>query len=190
MELAKLLESCRKGDELAWEMLIRQNQGRVFSIALSYTGDPEEARDLAQDIFVRVYRRLDSCREAERFIPWLIRIARNASVDHLRRRNARPPARDIPVEDAFFLVSNDPGPAEDLEKKSRRDLVVKAMQNITEINREVIVLKEMQGLALEEIAGMLGVPVGTIKSRSSRARIELARAVQDMLGPPGSEATA
>lgn len=190
MELAKLLASCRKGDELAWEMLIRQNQGRVYSIALSYVGDPEEARDLAQDIFVRVYRSLDSCRDAERFLPWLIRIARNAAVDHLRRRKARPPARDIPIEEAFYLVSNEAAPDENLEAGSRKQMILQAMQQLSDINREIIVLKDMQGLPLDEIAGMLSVPVGTIKSRSSRARIELARIIHAMIGPSGAEASA
>jgi RNA polymerase sigma-70 factor (ECF subfamily) len=69
MELTGILESCREGDELAWEMLVRQYQGRIFAIAMSYVSDRDEARDLAQDIFVRVYRNLDSCRDAERFLP-------------------------------------------------------------------------------------------------------------------------
>jgi RNA polymerase sigma-70 factor, ECF subfamily len=171
-------------------MLIRQNQGRVYSIALSYLGDREEARDLAQDIFVRVYRSLDSCRDADRFLPWLIRISRNAAVDQLRRRKARPPARDIPVEEAFYLVSKEPTPDQDLENESRRELVLRAMQELSDINREIIVLKDMQGLTLEEIAGMLGVPIGTIKSRSNRARLELARVIQTLIGPSGAEASA
>ena len=84
MDLTLLLDRCRRGDELAWEALVREYQGRVYGIAYGYTGDPDDARDLAQDIFIRVYKRLDSCREPDRFLPWLIRLARNAAVDHLR----------------------------------------------------------------------------------------------------------
>ncbi len=190
MELAGILESCRLGDELAWEMLVRRYQGRVYGIALTYVGDPDEARDLAQEVFVRVYRNLDGCREADRFLPWLIRIARNAGVDHLRRRKARPPARDIPVEEAWGLASDGPAPDDELEAGSRRKLVALALRGLSEINREIIMLKDMQGLSLDEISRMLDLPLGTVKSRSSRARVELAEAVRNLTTPPGAEATA
>lgn len=190
MELARILEHCREGDELAWEMLVRRYQARVYGIALTYVHDPDDARDLAQDVFVRLYRNLDGCREAERFLPWLIRIARNAAVDHLRRRKARPPARDIPADEAWDLAHPGPSPEDHSEEISRRRLVAAALQRLSLINREIILLKDMQGLPLEEIAGMLDLPLGTVKSRSSRARVELAQAVRDLMSPPGEEATA
>jgi RNA polymerase sigma-70 factor (ECF subfamily) len=190
MELANLLESCRAGDELAWEMLVRQTQSRVFGIAMTYVRDRDEARDLSQDIFVRIYRNLDGCKDADRFLPWLVRISRNACIDHLRRRKARPPARDIPAEEALRLVAPDEAPDEELERQSRRRVVETALHSLSEINREIILLKDMQGLALEEIARLLNLPLGTVKSRSSRARLELAKAVQDLMGPAGAEATA
>jgi RNA polymerase sigma-70 factor (ECF subfamily) len=190
MELAHILESCRAGDELAWEMLVRRYQSRIFGIAYTYVGDADEARDLSQDIFVRLYRHLDACKDADRFLPWLIRIARNACVDHLRRRKARPPARDIPAEDALRLVSAEETPDEAYLRRERRRVVEQALQQLSEINREMILLKDMQGLALDDIADLLNLPLGTVKSRSSRARIELAKAVQTLLGPPAEEATA
>ena len=190
MELARILESCRHGDELAWEMLVRRHQGRVYTVAITYLGDPDEARDLAQEIFVRVYRGLDTCRDADRFLPWLIRIARNACVDHLRRRKARPPAHDIPVEEAWNLASTGPSPEDDSEAASRRRLVAAALGTLSDINREIILLKDMQGLPLDEISRLLELPLGTVKSRSSRARVELAEAVRDLMTPPGEEATA
>jgi len=190
MELTHILESCRAGDELAWEMLVRRYQSRVYGIAYTYVGDSEEARDLAQDIFVRVYRHLDSCKDADRFLPWMIRISRNACIDHLRRRKARPPAQDIPVEDAFRLVAPGETPDEECVRRERLKIVDLALQQLSEINREMILLKDMQGLALEDIAGLLNLPLGTVKSRSSRARIELAKVVQGIVGPPTREATA
>jgi len=190
MDLAVLVDRCRRGDELAWEALVRQYQSRVYGIAYGYTGDPDDARDLAQDIFIRVYKRIDSCREPERFLPWLVRIARNAAVDHLRRRKARPPARDLPADEALDLAAPGPTPEEQWTAESRRRLVYSALQNLSDINREIILLKDMQGLALEEIAGMLGVPLGTVKSRCNRARIELAQAVIALGGGPGAGAAA
>jgi RNA polymerase sigma-70 factor (ECF subfamily) len=182
MELPELLARCRHGDELAWEELIRQHQARVYGIALGYTGNAEEARDVAQEVFVRVWKRLDRCPDPALFQPWLVRVARNACVDHLRRRKARPPAQDVPADELRHLASSDPTPAEAYDAESRRRLVYRALQALSEINREMILLKDVQGLALEEIASMLNVPLGTVKSRTNRARLELARAVMAIEG--------
>lgn len=193
MDHSELLQRCRRGDELAWEVLVRQHQGRICSIAYGYVGEKDEALDLAQEIFVRVYQRLDACTEPEKFASWLTSIARNACIDNLRRRKARPPRQDIPAEDMVALASGGPTPEEQMYSNSRKNLVHSAMQKLSEINREIIVLKDIQGLPLEEISGLLDLPLGTVKSRSSRARLELARAVTDLEkgphgGPLGAEA--
>ena len=168
---------------------MRRYQSRICAIAYGYVGNADEARDLAQDIFLRVYRKLDSCPEPERFRPWLIRVARNICLDHLRRLKARPPRQDIPAEEMYSL--RDPGPSpEDLwEADARKRLVYKAMQGLSKVNCEIILLKDMQGLSLEEISRILDIPLGTVKSRSNRARLELAKAVRALGGPPAAEAT-
>jgi RNA polymerase sigma-70 factor (ECF subfamily) len=183
MNQAELLQRCRAGDELAWEVLVRTYQARICSIACTYTGDADEARDLAQDVFVRVYRKLDTCRDPERFLPWMIRIARNVCLDRLRRRKARPPAQDIPADELVSLADPTPSVEDQWLQDTRKRLVIKAMQKLSKINREIILLKDMQGLPLDEIAGMLNLPVGTVKSRCSRARVELAKAVLALDGP-------
>ncbi len=191
IDQTELLKRCQEGDELAWEVLVRQHQGRICAIAYGYVGEQDDALDLAQDIFVRVYERLHTCVEAEKFVAWMTRIARNACIDHLRRRKARPPRQDIPAEDMVNLSSGGPTPEDHLISSSRERLVHRALQKLSEINREIIVLKDIQGLPLEEISGMLDLPLGTVKSRSSRARIELARTITDMgAGPGGPDGTA
>ncbi|MBD3235922.1 MAG: sigma-70 family RNA polymerase sigma factor [Candidatus Eisenbacteria bacterium] len=182
MDLETLIERCRTGDPLAWEMLVRRYQGRAFGLAYHYLGNAEEARDLAQEIFVRIYERLASCTSAETFVPWMIRIGRNLCIDRLRRRRARPQAVTTPVEEMVDLAADAPGPATDLERGARRDLVQRAIARLSDVNREVILLKEIEGLTLQEIAEMLGVPIGTVKSRSNRARIALADEVRLLLG--------
>jgi RNA polymerase sigma-70 factor, ECF subfamily len=176
MDTSKLLKSCKNGDELAWEALVRQYQGRVFSIAYHYVGNAEDSRDLAQEIFIRLYHTLDSV-DSEIFLPWIIRVARNASIDFLRRRRCRPPSSDILADDMRGLESATPTPEEQLADHDRRRIVYRALRKLTEINREMIILKEIQGLELQEIAALLGVPLGTVKSRSNRARIELGQAI-------------
>lgn len=177
MDQAQLLKRCREGDELAWEALVREQQGRVCAIAYGYVGDQDEAMDLAQEIFVRIYRRLETCTDAGKFPAWLASIARNACLDHLRRRKARPPRQDIPAEEMTGLASAAPDPHEQWLLSSRQKLIHRALQDLSEINREIIILKDIQGLPLEEIATMLDLPLGTVKSRSSRARVELAQAI-------------
>ncbi len=176
-DLAAILERCRRGDELAWEALVRMYQSRVYSVALQYVRNPDEARDLAQDIFVRVYRRLDTFQGHETFLPWLMRLARNASIDHLRRKKARPPRTDISVDEGPQIPDPGPDPEQNWMTDRRRRLVYQALEQVSEANREMILLKEIQGLNLQEIADLLAVPMGTVKSRSNRARLELARAI-------------
>lgn len=182
MDLATLLERCRQGDQLAWERLVRQHQGRLYGLVHHYVGDAEEAHDLTQDVFVRIYKNLDACSEEKHFVPWTIRIARNACIDHLRRRKARPPARDLPVDEMVNLASHLPRPDEVVQADARKRLVHLALQQLSELSREIILLKDIQELTLDEIATLLDVPIGTVKSRSNRARIELARKILSLSG--------
>jgi len=182
MDLAAILTGCRAGDALAWEALVRQFQSRIYGIAYHYVGNPEDARDLAQEIFVRIFQSLASCTGADMFLPWAIRIARNASIDHLRRKKARPQARDVALDSIGDMPDRGNTPEQQWAENSRQRLIHRALKELTGLNREIILLKEIQGLQLEEIASLLQVPLGTIKSRSNRARIELARKVMALSG--------
>jgi RNA polymerase sigma-70 factor (ECF subfamily) len=188
MDIPDLVERCKSGDDLAWEALVRQYQTRIYGIAYTYVGNVEDARDLAQDIFVQIYRKLDSCRDLERFLPWIIRIARNSSVDFIRRQKSRPQRTELPADEMPHLKSLEPGPDELSEAASQKRLVYQALQRLSDISREIILLRDMQGLPLAEIAKLLRVPLGTIKSRSNRARLELARVVLALRGNAELEA--
>jgi RNA polymerase sigma-70 factor (ECF subfamily) len=180
VEAATLLDRCRRGDDLAWEAIVRRYQGRVYAVAYHYMRNREDARDMAQEIFVRIYRQLDGLRGGEHFLPWLLRLARNACIDQLRRRKARPPASDIRVEDGPQIASSDPGPEERSAAEARKRLLYSALDGMSEKSREIILLKDIQGLKLEEISSMLSLPLGTVKSRSNRARIELASRIRSL----------
>jgi RNA polymerase sigma-70 factor (ECF subfamily) len=172
-EQSALLERCRKGDSLAWEALVRQYQSRIYGLAFHYVRDAAEARDLAQEIFIQVYSRLDKF-SGDAFVPWLLRLARNRAIDHLRRRKARPPADDVVIDEQTQLADHSESPEDAWVNDRRKQLVHRAIGEMTDQNREMILLKEIQGMNFKEIAEMLQVPLGTVKSRSHRARLELA----------------
>ena len=110
MDVALLVDRCRQGDPLAWEALVRRYQGRLYAVAYHYMRSSEEARDMAQEIFIRIYRKLDTFRGGETFVPWMMKLARNACLDKLRERAARPPASDIPVAESLDLTDGSPSP--------------------------------------------------------------------------------
>jgi len=182
MNVDELVQRCQNGDQLAWEVLVRRYQSKIYGIAYSYVGDRDEARDLAQDTFIKVYRRIKSCREPEHFTTWLIRITRHVCIDYLRHRKARPAIHDLPVDDVHDLRSTGSDPETDLEISKKKELVYKGIQKLNALNRDVIILKELQGMKISEISDVMNVPSGTIKSRLNRARIELARILTGLVG--------
>jgi RNA polymerase sigma-70 factor, ECF subfamily len=183
VDLDAVLQRCREGDQLAWEALVRSNQGKVYGIACHYLGNPEEARDVAQEIFVRIFRNLSPEVTAERFAPWMIRIARNACIDTIRRRKARPRAEYFQEEAIQNLSDGHANPEEQWAAESRKSFIYRAMQQLSLLNREIILLKDIFGLSLEEIAIQLKIPIGTAKSRSNRARLELAQKLAPLYRP-------
>jgi len=127
---------------------------------------------------------LSLCPDEARFFPWIIRITRNVCIDHLRRKRARPPAQDLAADELHTLRASGGDPGQLYAADSNKRLVHRALQELTVLNREIILLKDIQGLALEEIASMLDVPLGTVKSRCNRARLELARKLAFLRGEP------
>ena len=176
-DVIELVRRCREGDELAWEELVRRFQGRVLGLVSHYVRSREDARDVAQDVFIRVYRSLPNFEHEDRFVPWLLRVARTCAIDHTRRRAARPPAQDLPAEEMHSLADPAPSPIDEAVARSERGLVRRALDRCSTLHREILVLREVQGMALNEVAELLDIPSGTAKSRAARARAELARAV-------------
>ena len=178
LDVATLLERCRSGDSLAWEALVRRYQARVYSVAVHYMRDREEARDVAQDIFIRIYQRLDSFRGDEKFVPWMLSLARNCCIDRLRRLKVRTPPSSVSLDEGVEVAAPGPTAEDSTHADDRQRLLYRALHRLSDKNREMILLKDIQGLKLEEIAALLLLPLGTVKSRSSRARIELAKSLR------------
>lgn len=171
-----LLQRCRKGDQKAWRELVGQHTRRVFGLAYRFVGRVDEAEDLTQEVFVKVYQSLDRYRQSEgAFTTWLTTVARNQLIDHYRRRRAERQRRADDPGALETMASPDEGPLLGLERQERVEFVRRGLRSLPPDLREPLMLCDLQGLAYEEAAGVLQIPLGTVKSRINRGRLELAR---------------
>ncbi len=170
------LERCRRGDEAAWRELVSLHTRRVFALAYRFSGRVDEAEDLTQDVFVKVYQALDRYQPAAgSFQAWLMAVARNHAIDHYRRRREERLRSDDDQERLEALPARGEAQDQAVLREERARLVRRALRALPADLREAVVLCDLQGLPYEEIAQALAVPLGTIKSRINRGRIELAR---------------
>lgn len=171
-----LVDRVRAGDEAAFEAIVVRHQDRVYNICRYMLG-PADADDAAQETFIKAYRNLSAFTPAPSFSAWITRIAVNTCLDYLRKRPhisinaAAPDGGEFVREEA----SRGPGPERELELKRAGLAITDAIGRLSEKLRPPIVLLEIEGLSYEEISAALGISVGTVKSRISRAREELKR---------------
>jgi RNA polymerase sigma-70 factor (ECF subfamily) len=171
-----LVPRCRSGDEAAWRELVALYTRRVFGVAYRFVGKVDDAEDLTQEIFVKVYQSLDRYRPGEgNFTTWLMTLARNHAIDDYRkRRQERSRRTDDPAVLETFPSGAD-SPLRALEKLDRVRLVHRGLRSLPADLREPLVLCDLKGLPYDEIATILDVPLGTVKSRINRGRLELAK---------------
>jgi RNA polymerase sigma-70 factor, ECF subfamily len=161
----------------SWEEIAERYGDTVFTMAYRLTGDRDEARDLAQDVFVRVYRNLDRYRPGT-FEGWLYRITKNLFLDRVRRRK-RVRLVPLPEEEWRQPSESDPGPAERAEAGVLRGDLETALNELPPSFRTAVVLCDVRGLTYEEIAESLGWPIGTVRSRIHRGRKALRAALEE-----------
>lgn len=172
----EVISAVLKGNTDAFGVLVRRYQKRVYNLALRYCGDRQEAEDLAQEVFLRIFRALNTFRGDSLFSTWLYRIATNVCLDALRRQKNRPePVLDQPLETDSGelereLVSPEPGPVHQVEAAELAAMIRQEVARLREPYRSTIVLRDLEDLTYDEIAQILNVSVGTVKSRLHRAR--------------------
>jgi RNA polymerase sigma-70 factor (ECF subfamily) len=171
-----LIERCLAGDQQAWEQIVRQHWRKVFNLAYKFVGRHDEAEDLTQDIFLKIFKALHTFDRRANFQTWLISISRNLCIDHYRsvRKERETMARDV---DASQLAppSRERGPYGELEQVDLRQRIRLALAELPPTLREAVVLRDLQEFTYQEIADKLRLPEGTVKSRINRGRLELAR---------------
>lgn len=174
----------RGGNASAFEKLVRTYEAPVYRLALRMCGGrAEDAQEVAQEAFLAAWRGLPRFRGQCRFSSWLYKLTANAAVDHLRREKRRPAA--VPLENAGEPA--DPHtPQEELERRELHRAVQQALDRLTPEHREVLLLRQMQGLSYQEIGAALSLEEGTVKSRLSRAKRQLRTILAEgnLLGEP------
>jgi RNA polymerase sigma-70 factor (ECF subfamily) len=187
---AELIERCLRKDNSAWDLVVARFRRKVFHIAYKFTGKHDEAEDLTQEIFLKVFRSLDKFNRDADFSTWLSSVARNYCIDRYRASKRE---REVVVEDlvAFDLAPASFGnPHRALEDKDRRSLLRRGLDLLPDKLREAVVLRDLRGLSYQEMAESLGLPEGTVKSRINRGREELSRMLLRAQQPSRGKRTA
>jgi RNA polymerase sigma factor (sigma-70 family) len=168
---AEWVRLAQQGDRAAYGTLVRRHQDRIYRHLLHLTGSREEALELAQEVFIKAWEALPQWRPDAQFHTWIYRIASNAALDVLRRRKT---VQFVAMEDDHDAPADAPGPEARLQAKQGLRALDAALARITPEQREIILLREVEGLSYGELAASLQIDEGTVKSRLARARAALA----------------
>jgi RNA polymerase sigma-70 factor (ECF subfamily) len=175
----EIIERCLNGDQAAWESIVRLYRRKVFNVAYKFVGRHDQAEDLTQDVFLKLYKSLDTFDRRANFQTWLISVSRNLCIDHYRaiRKERETINRDVDPSE-FALAAPDARVDAQLEQRDRVKLLRRALDKLAPTLRTAVMLRDIQELTYQEIADRLRLPEGTVKSRINRGRTELARQIQ------------
>ncbi len=171
----QLVAKVQKGDKRAFDLLVLKYQHKILAIISRYVKDQAEVQDVAQETFIKAYRALANFRGDSAFYTWIYRIAINTAKNYLVSRGRRPPSSDVEVEDAEYYSGGEQlkdlgSPERQIMRDQLEEVVHRAIRELPEDLRTAVTLREMEGLSYEEIAEVMGCPVGTVRSRIFRAR--------------------
>jgi RNA polymerase sigma-70 factor (ECF subfamily) len=169
----ELIDGALSGDRAAFTRLVEINQDRLFASMLQVTGSPDEAEEVVQDAFIRAFIKLDTFKRNSQFSTWLYRIAFNSALTRRRRQRAKISLDYSRDHGGLEIADHGDAVDEPLLRRERVALVREALQTLTEEHRGILVLREMQEHSYEDIADILAISIGTVRSRLSRARRQL-----------------
>jgi len=183
-----LVRRCVAGDSAAWQEIVQQYHRRIYNICYRFSGSPDDASDLTQEVFIKIYRTLgtfDSSRAA--FMTWVTTVTRNLLVDHFRKGKydrvtesleAAPGGQEDGLTLGEQLQDQSISPERRVQRLQVQKVVHEALQKLSPELREALILRDLQDMDYKEIAQVLKIPEGTVKSRINRGRTELARLLQ------------
>ncbi len=173
----KLVERCLQGDDAAWEAIVTTYARRIYNLCYRYTGRTDEAEDLTQESFIRIYQNLKTFRpEAGNLVNWILKVARNLIIDHYRQtRRFQHAAGSEEMETMNHSDEKLPDAHRLVEQSEASRFLRDGLQALSPELKEAVILRDLEGMAYQEIAQLLNVPEGTVKSRINRGRIELTK---------------
>jgi len=181
-----LVERVQQGDKNAFNLLVKKYQHKVANLVSRYVKNQSDVADIVQEAFIKAYRALPNFRGESAFYTWLYRIAVNTAKNHLVATGRKPPSSDIEIDDAEIYDSGDAlreqaSPEKLLLTEEIKKIVFSTMEQLPEDLRVAINLRELEGLSYEEIAEVMGCPVGTVRSRIFRARDAIDKKIRPLL---------
>jgi RNA polymerase sigma-70 factor, ECF subfamily len=174
-----LVDRCRKGDDDAWRDLVDRFGPRVYAIAYHFTLKREDAEELSQEIFLKLFENLHRYDGGFPLVAWVLSVSRNLCIDRYRRRKREKSFRFVSDEAVTALLKAEDDPANAALRKERTQMLFSALAEIPEDLAEILILRDLNGLAYDEIGKALDLPEGTVKSRLFRARAEVARKIRE-----------
>jgi RNA polymerase sigma-70 factor (ECF subfamily) len=181
VDLKAIVRECLEGRQGAWETLMNTYAKRVFNMAYQFSGSRQEAEDMTQEIFFKLYGSLAKFDFEKNFTAWLLTLAKNHLIDEYRRTKWERTQRDD-FDERVLPQASIPGPEESLARKETRALIWEGLNRLSSEMRMAVILRDLQGRSYEEMAEILGLPLGTVKSRVNRARIALAEVLKEKKG--------
>ena len=182
----QLVERVKKGNKLAFDLLVLRYQHKVAALVSRFVNDPQEVEDVCQETFIKAYRALSVFRGDSAFYTWLYRIAVNTAKNHLVARNRRPPATDVEIDDSDNIevvgaLRDLESPEDALATENLKKVIDQAIEELPEELRTAFTLREFSGLSYEDITQIMECPVGTVRSRIFRAREAIDNRIRELL---------
>lgn len=166
-----IVDRCKEGDQEAWNMLVNSYSKRVYNVALNFTKNSEDAADLTQDIFVKLYTNLEKYTDEYSFNSWFMRLVKNHCIDHWRRDKKNRLKSELEENMKVLGKTPEDTSAENADKERLRTKI----KELEPENRMMLTMRDIEGASYKDISSDLEIPVGTVKSRINRARIKLAK---------------
>jgi RNA polymerase sigma-70 factor (ECF subfamily) len=183
VDLNAIVRECLEGRQGAWETLMNTYAKRVFNMAYQFSGSRQEAEDMTQEIFLKLYGSLAKFDFQRNFTAWLLTLAKNHLIDEYRKTKWERTQRDE-FDERVLPQASVSGPEESLARKEIRALIWEGLNHLSSEMRMAVILRDLQGRTYEEMAEILGLPLGTVKSRVNRARIALVEVLKEKKGEP------
>jgi RNA polymerase sigma-70 factor (ECF subfamily) len=181
VEVKEIIQKCLEGDRGAWKMLVDLYSKKIFNLAYQFAGSYQEAEDLTQDIFLKLFKSLNKYDFDHDFTAWLLTLARNYLIDEFRK-NRWEKSQRTELNENIMSSDDTVHPEAQYLNQEKAALVWEGLQQLSSELRVTLVLREIEGLSYEEIASKLNLPLGTVKSRVNRGRLQLAQVILEKTG--------